>query len=60
MSIELSVMDLFCGCGGLSEGLSQANLNVRWANEHIGTRTHLWVSTICGARPGVHKGARIY
>lgn len=35
MSIELSVMDLFCGCGGLSAGLSQANLNVRWANEHI-------------------------
>ena len=25
---NLKVLDLFCGCGGLSEGLSQAGFNI--------------------------------
>jgi len=31
---QLSVLDLFAGCGGLSIGLEQAGLDVRWANEY--------------------------
>lgn len=29
----MSCLDLFAGCGGLSIGLGQAGINVRWANE---------------------------
>jgi len=31
---RLATMDLFAGCGGLSLGLAQAGLDIRWANEH--------------------------
>ncbi len=31
---QLSVLDLFAGCGGLSVGLEQVGLDVRWANEY--------------------------
>ena len=30
---RLTVLDLFAGCGGLSVGLEQVGLDVRWANE---------------------------
>jgi DNA (cytosine-5)-methyltransferase 1 len=33
MNKELNVLDLFCGCGGLSIGLEQAGFNIKWAND---------------------------
>jgi DNA (cytosine-5)-methyltransferase 1 len=30
---SITCLDLFAGCGGLSNGLSQAGIHVRWANE---------------------------
>jgi DNA (cytosine-5)-methyltransferase 1 len=34
MDSELTAIDLFCGAGGLSQGLERAGYNVQWAIDH--------------------------
>jgi DNA (cytosine-5)-methyltransferase 1 len=45
-------MDLFAGCGGLSLGLQEAGLEVRWANEHDGHAAETYRQS--------HPGVRVF
>ena len=49
MTPQLTAMDLFAGCGGLSLGLRAAGINVRWANE----KDSAAASTYAGSDPDV-------
>jgi DNA (cytosine-5)-methyltransferase 1 len=47
---EISCLDLFSGCGGLSRGLSEAGLKVKWSNENDKHAANTYRS----AHPGTH------
>jgi DNA (cytosine-5)-methyltransferase 1 len=40
-----AVLDLFAGCGGLSEGLTRAGFDIRWANELWGPAANTFRSS---------------
>ena len=47
---EINCLDLFSGCGGLSRGLSEAGLKVKWGNENDKNAANTYRS----AHPGTH------